>query len=239
MSESIEKIRERELDLRIEAIFSMDAGEKFWLSSLKDLVRDIVLWDMKNHNSTIPSVWLASSEVEGKWVFALENIEKGSLITKFGWNVTPLSEWLKMDEQLRAGHIMIGDEYTIGASSKYSIDTGDFVNHSCNPSCAVQWHLDLIALRDIYQGEEITFDYGTVIWGIDIKKYDVWALRKQGIINSQWEVIIISECKCGSENCREYILANDWETLSRREEYRWCFPHHIQKLIDISRHSFS
>jgi hypothetical protein len=35
---------------------------------------------------------------------------------------------------------------------------GSYVNHDCNPSCEVDG-TKLIALRDLYPGDEITFDY--------------------------------------------------------------------------------
>ena len=42
----------------------------------------------------------------------------------------------------------------------------DYVNHSCEPNCGLRSsppRLDLVALRDIEPGEEITFDYSTCI----------------------------------------------------------------------------
>ena len=40
----------------------------------------------------------------------------------------------------------------------------DFTNHSCDPNCGLRVHssgFDMIALRDIAAGEELTYDYST------------------------------------------------------------------------------
>jgi len=47
-----------------------------------------------------------------------------------------------------------------------------FINHSCEPNCAVKLDADLItanvfALRDISNGEELTLDYAVFEWSID------------------------------------------------------------------------
>ena len=40
----------------------------------------------------------------------------------------------------------------------------DFTNHSCDPSCGLRVHsqgFDMIALRDLAAGDELTYDYST------------------------------------------------------------------------------
>ncbi|XP_017981320.1 PREDICTED: histone-lysine N-methyltransferase ASHH2 isoform X2 [Theobroma cacao] len=67
---------------------------------------------------------------------------------------------------------------------------GRFINHSCDPNCRTEkWMVNgeicigLFALRDIKQGEEVTFDYNYVrVFGAAAKK-----------------------CHCGSPHCRGYI----------------------------------
>ncbi|KAF5285438.1 hypothetical protein FQA39_LY16692 [Lamprigera yunnana] len=67
---------------------------------------------------------------------------------------------------------------------------GRFVNHSCEPNCEMQkWSVNgqfrmaLFALRDIKDGEEITYDYNFSLFN-----------PAEG-----------QECKCGSANCRGVI----------------------------------
>jgi uncharacterized protein len=71
------------------------------------------------------------------------------------------------------------------------LDPGDhvsrYVNHSCDPNAAVRKRnnqLFLFAVRRISSGEELTFDYSTIL-GDD----DIWTMR----------------CRCGSASCRRRI----------------------------------
>ena len=58
-----------------------------------------------------------------------------------------------------------------------------FINHSCAPNAGVKGRVTCVALRDIKEGEEITFDYST------IEGDDLWQMP----------------CACTAENCREVV----------------------------------
>ena len=73
-------------------------------------------------------------------------------------------------------------------------DLGDFINHSCDPNCAIRvayrttgdvsgWVIVLVALRAIEAGEEITYDYMATMH------------------DDPWEI----PCNCGSPKCRGAI----------------------------------
>ena len=77
---------------------------------------------------------------------------------------------------------------------KYVIDLSpeSYMNHSCDPNCYVIMKTiainDIYALRDIKEGEELTFDStATSVDQFDGKGF--------------WEM----ECKCGSSNCRGIV----------------------------------
>ena len=59
-----------------------------------------------------------------------------------------------------------------------------YVNHSCAPNCAISGNT-LAAMRDIREGEELTFDYAT---------------------NVDWPGFKM-ECSCGSRGCRKVVRA--------------------------------
>lgn len=64
---------------------------------------------------------------------------------------------------------------------------GEFFNHSCEPNAKVgklKSTLFLTAIKDIHKGEEICFDYSTLI-----AKDDIWTMK----------------CNCGSRVCRGTI----------------------------------
>jgi hypothetical protein len=89
---------------------------------------------------------------------------------------------------------LVGDEVPL--PSRYTIQLGDhlhlsgddrawvFANHSCDPSCAIDTiHRRLIALRDLPERAEITFDY----------------------LTTEWELSSPFECGCDAPWCRGRI----------------------------------
>jgi uncharacterized protein len=72
-------------------------------------------------------------------------------------------------------------------------DDANFMNHSCDPNSWYDEGHTLLARRDIKQGEEITYDYGS-----DTTSRD-WGFR----------------CTCGSSRCRGVLNRDDWKTLIR------------------------
>lgn len=60
-------------------------------------------------------------------------------------------------------------------------------NHSCDPNAGMRKRSEIFALRDILPGEEITYDYSSVV-GPNITP-DMWTM----------------ECSCGASSCRKTI----------------------------------
>ncbi len=86
----------------------------------------------------------------------------------------------ELDSRIHA--LEIGGGWFLGPSGL----ADDFVNHACDPNSAVFFEhskVMLRALRDIAQGEEITFDYSLVMREDDTT----------------------FECCCGAKNCRGII----------------------------------
>src|SRR6218665_2867925 len=93
--------------------------------------------------------------------------------------------------------------YIFTLSKNYDIDgnvpwnTARLINHSCAPNCEA-WiegrKIFIHALRDINEGEELTFDYG-----FDIECYED------------------HPCRWGSEGCVGYIVSREqWPELKQR-----------------------
>ncbi len=59
------------------------------------------------------------------------------------------------------------------------------INHSCAPNCGMRNRSDLYAIRDIKQGEEITYDYSTTVGSDDH--------------------FFAMPCACGAMDCRRVI----------------------------------
>jgi SET domain-containing protein len=128
------------------------------------------------------TIIVEQSEIQGKGVFAARCFHKGEVV-------------LQIDDS----HV-VTDEITLTKDDReYSADFYDgkivimqeperYVNHSCDPNCYVKTIdgvRNVLALRDIAEGEEITYDYA---------------------INGDNEGTF--PCHCGSKRCRKTYIGD-------------------------------
>lgn len=110
----------------------------------------------------------------GLGIFAIRNISKGEAITEFTGPVVTIPDLDVYPSEVVDHLFNIGTDKYIMAREP-AVRT----NHSCDPNAGIVRDVFLVAMRDIAEGEEVTFDYSTII-------ADTWVL----------------ECKCGSDRCR-------------------------------------
>jgi hypothetical protein len=94
------------------------------------------------------------------------------------------------------------DRYTFRDGSGRHIlcwDLGRFLNHSCDPSCLGPAADLEVAVRDIYPGEELTDDYGT----LHLQARESFT------------------CRCGSVDCRGRVGPEDAAARAAVWEARW------------------
>jgi SET domain-containing protein len=145
------------------------------------------------------------SEIHGRGVYACMDIpEETEIIEYVGEPVNKVvSEDRAWDQYAR--HEEHGDAavYIFTLDDEWDIDgnvpwnTARLINHSCDPNCEA-WIIGrkiyIYSIRDIKEGEELTFDYG-----FDIDCYED------------------HPCRCGSSKCVGYIVTQDqWPELHRR-----------------------
>jgi hypothetical protein len=114
---------------------------------------------------------------DGRGVFAAEPILQGVLIERF---TGPFLRYDQTDADTYA--LQIGPDLYIGESG--GVD--DLFNHSCDPNAWVKIDgtaAELRAIRDIAPGEEICFDYSTILDEGDFTM----------------------SCRCGSAACRGLV----------------------------------
>ena len=113
----------------------------------------------------------------GKGVFVKEKISKDELVAD--WSEGKIYRAEKCSDLPKE----IAD-HAIQFSDNEWIDVNDsrFINHSCEPNCGFKGKFQLVAMRDIIPGEQVTFDY-------DMSE------------DSDWKM----ECKCSSSSCRKII----------------------------------
>ena len=93
-------------------------------------------------------------------------------------------------------YLQISPTTFIGPTGSYD----DYVNHSCNPNCALYFEGDKVvlrAIRPIAVGDQLSFDYGTIAF-------------------SEPTTFV---CECGSHNCRGFIGNYFSLPYALRDEY--------------------
>jgi SET domain-containing protein len=141
-------------------------------------------------------VWIGTSRIAGKGLFAGQAIPKDTIITRY--------IGAKISKAQSARALAHGNAYICYLNARYDIDVNTlrnparYINHSCDPNCALQttgraiW---VVALRDIQAGEELTHQYN---YEYDPERYTEFP------------------CFCGAKNCVGYIVdARYWALIAQ------------------------
>ncbi len=132
-----------------------------------------------------------SSAIQGAGVFAVKNVPRGTPVCSFGGPIVSGADIRDDDYVLQIGD----DAYIQGDPQADFLE--NYINHSCEPNLGFRnGGLVLYALRDIAQGEELTWDYST-------------SMHEPGV-----EIA----CQCESASCRGVIrsfLELDAQTRAR------------------------
>ena len=143
--------------------------------------------------------------------FAIAPIPMGTIIATFGGTVLDRMGFETHPIEQRSRSIQIDVEiYVLGPESR---EPGDSINHSCSPNCGLRNATQLIAMRDIAVGEELTYDYATS----DASDYDEF------------------DCACGSDNCRIRITGNDWRLPDLQTRYQNIFSPYVHRKIKAAK----
>jgi SET domain-containing protein len=140
-------------------------------------------------------VRIGSSRIDGQGLFAAQDIAKGTRIIAY------IGEKITRRESAR--RLEAGNAYIFHLNYRYALDgetlanTARYINHSCDPNCAVEKTHDtlwIVALRDIKEGEELSYNYGYTL-----------------------EHYQDNPCTCGAQNCCGYILDQQyWGRIQRQ-----------------------
>lgn len=118
----------------------------------------------------------------GLGVFAQKPIKPGQIILEITGNIVHWQDLLKI------GGIILDNTYRFDEHNYLSPDgIGNYFNHSCEPNSGVVKQgnkLFLKAIKKIQAGDEIAFDYSTIVGGDDS-----WTMK----------------CLCGMSACRKKV----------------------------------
>ncbi len=142
-------------------------------------------------------VQVRQTSIYGLAVFAIEPIQKDELIAIFDGPVYVALSALELPDE---SPLFVRDHAIQIAPDRWQDSSGvaRLLSHSCNPNCGIRGYTNIVALRQIDAGEEVTWDY---------------AMTE----NSNW---IVQPCLCGSANCRGRI--GPWRELPIHIRERLC-----------------
>lgn len=127
----------------------------------------------------------------GKGVFAIDQVEAGEVVAIYDGPEFD-SRGLSWTPDLLAHAIQIGP-----TTFKDSIGIARYINHSCSPNCGIAGSDQIITMRIVKAGEELTWDY---------------AMTE----DNRWRMV----CKCSSPNCRGVVGSFVDLTEQQRKEYQ-------------------
>ncbi|CAL8286715.1 unnamed protein product [Merluccius merluccius] len=139
------------------------------------------------------AVGVYRSAIHGRGLFCKRNIEAGEMVIEYAGNVIR-SVLTDKREKYYDGkgigcYMFRIDDFDVVDATMHG-NAARFINHSCEPNCYSrvinvegQKHIVIFALRKIYRGEELTYDYKFPIED---------ASNKLG-------------CNCGARRCRRFL----------------------------------
>ncbi|MAH06697.1 hypothetical protein CMI38_00420 [Candidatus Pacearchaeota archaeon] len=139
---------------------------------------------------------LRENKKYGKSLFAKKAINKGEIIAVFDGQVYEAN---KCSDLPNEAPLKVRDHAIQFEKHKWRDSNGlaRFISHSCEPNCGIKESFKIVAIKDIPNGEELTYDY-------DMTE------------NSDWKLI----CKCDSANCRKLIRGYRFLPSEFKKKYR-------------------
>ena len=170
--------------------FSLHKAIKFTSDYFQCQKYEFYVLPKKQDNKNI----LIRKNEKGIGVYVIKNIAKGEFITGFYGDIYTAESALKLPEVAKNRAIQFAEK-----KWRMSNSAGDNLNHSCNPNCGIKDLFNIVAMRDIKVGEELTFDYSMSE-------------------NSDWE-LPNGKCLCGSKTCREKVGTYAELSGAKKKEY--------------------
>lgn len=161
---------------------------------MKKIKKTLALLWRKRSNRHQPSIVpeggrqrmvVENSKIHHLGAFASEGVRKGDKIRIMSGDIIDFAEVMR---RIKRGKITPDDPLQIDTDLFIDLDPSSLaINHSCNPNAGIKGRDELIAIRDILVGEEVTFDYSATV--------------SCSVEPSAWTM----KCNCSSENCRSII----------------------------------
>jgi hypothetical protein len=139
----------------------------------------------------------------GKCVYSTELINEGVEILRFTGKPMEYGETKQLgDTTTESFALQISPNYYL-----FLDEPARFFNHSCQPNCGLTPELQLVALRNIEKGEELTYDYSTTM------------------LERDWKLT----CHCNKPECR--MVIRDFDQLPRAKQEYYLKHNVVQAFI--------
>jgi uncharacterized protein len=125
-----------------------------------------------------------SETSSGPALVASETVEEGKTVERLEGRVVPYNKIPESD--LRNAFEVDDDRWIVPQPP------GRYLKHSCDPNCYVSKNLDVITLRRVHKGENLTIMYNEVT----LEKY----MRTAAIL-PEWDDRRSFDCRCGVPKC--------------------------------------
>ena len=157
------------------------------------------------HNLLASTVVSRSIPPKGFGSFARVQIPKNTHVATFGGPILTAPAFVVEPPDVRSRSIQIErDSFLTGPPQR---EPGDTINHSCEPNCGMRNATQIVTMRDVLEGEELTYDYAMS----DTADYDEF------------------RCGCGTESCRGQVTGNDWKLPEIQARYQGYFSPYIAR----------
>lgn len=144
----------------------------------------------------------------GKGLFATNSIPKGSIITNISGSAMQFDEAASLgDKESYPFQVGLSDYIAPNLNTIWQ-----YINHCCEPNCGVNENFEIVAIRNIKNGEELFYDYSTTM----LEKH--WTMK----------------CMCNAPNCR-HIIADFDTLLPNRQQYylkKGVVQHYIKQYLN-------
>ncbi|MHB1091023.1 MAG: SET domain-containing protein-lysine N-methyltransferase [Ilumatobacteraceae bacterium] len=165
------------------------------------------------HNFLTTLADTRSVGAKGYGSFARTAIAQGTIVATFGGLAANRHGLANFPEERQRRSMQIDiDLFLIGPVQR---EPGDCINHSCAPNCGMRNATQVVAMQDIEEGAELTFDYAMS----DTSDYDEFV------------------CSCSTNECRGVVRAGDWRRDDVQQRYAGFFSPYVQRLIRSSHRS--
>jgi uncharacterized protein len=145
---------------------------------------------------------IKKSKIAGNGCFANQNISSNQTVCFLSGELCSIYEILRRVEE---GKEDPSDPLEVGDEEYLDLDEmSRTFNHSCNPNAFIRGKNELVAIRDIQIGEEITYDYSITM---NDAKEKIISVGRQ---------LWTCKCCCGSTNCRGII--DQFHTLTKKTQ---------------------